>query len=96
MKSAGHDEFGSWHIAHDGTAHYIVAGECLCGAKVKATDPLPVRAGKGKTLVTPLCERCMDLNAARWAGKKGAQAGGFIKKLRPRWWREPRVWAAKK
>ncbi len=29
------EAFGSWHTATDGTAHYVLAGKCLCGAKVR-------------------------------------------------------------
>jgi hypothetical protein len=94
--SAKPAEFGSWHTATDGMAHYIVAGKCLCGAKVKTTDPPVKREAKSHAIVTLLCERCMDLNAARWAGKKGTQAGGFIQRLPLRWWRQPRMQRARK
>ena len=81
------EEFGSWHTAPDGKAHYVLGGKCLCGAKVKTNGPPPARSPKSLALVTPLCEECKILNDARWRGRKGAQAS---EALRPRpwhWWR---------
>jgi hypothetical protein len=88
--SATPEAFGSWHTASDGTAHYVLMGKCLCGAKVKATDPPPERAAKSLALVTPLCTEFLDLNAARWRGKKSAQSGAPLRPQRTFWWRQPR------
>jgi hypothetical protein len=70
------DEFGGWLTAPDGTAHYILAGQCLCKAKVKKfggppeRKPGPVPGAVGK-IVTPLCFECMNRNYIRWARKGG-------------------------
>ena len=43
----------------------------LCGARIKANAPEPVRSEKSLALVTPLCEECLDLNTERWRGAHG-------------------------
>ena len=88
--SAAREEFGSWHTASDGTAHYVLGGKCLCGAKAKNTDPPPARSPKSLSLVTPLCDKCLDLNAERWRGKHAAKTGAPLKPQRTFWWRQPR------
>ena len=88
------EDFGEWRTAPDGTAHYVLAGECLCGAKAKnlggppERKPGPVPGGMG-AFITPLCVQCLDRNIDRWRSKGGNRAAP----LRPQgtfWWRQPR------
>jgi hypothetical protein len=58
-------DFGEWFIAPDGIAHCIVAGKCLCGAAVDVAAAPRLKATDGTTIDTPLCNRCVDLNARR-------------------------------
>ena len=68
-------EFGSWVTdTKTGVAHYVLAGKCLCGTKVKADGPPPTRSAKSLGLVTPLCEECLALNEARWSGRRGGKS----------------------
>src|SRR5262245_7470076 len=90
--AAASTEFGSWHTAADGTAHYILGGKCLCGAKVKASGAPPQRKplsgpGGSGAFITPLCEECKTLNDARWRGKSGAKAAEALQPRRWHWWR---------
>ena len=80
------EQFGSWHTAPDGTAHYVLAGKCLCGAKVKTNGPAPARSAKSLALVTPLCEECLILNEDRWRGKTG-HSDDTPRPRRTYWWR---------
>lgn len=89
------DDFGEWLTAPDGTAHYVLAGACLCGAKVKKFGGPPVRkpvAGTTTTgaIVTPLCFQCLDLNVARWQGKGNNGPSAPLTPQRSFWWRQPR------
>jgi len=93
-ESEATDDFGEWRTAPDGTAHYVLAGECLCGAKVKKFGGPPVRkpvpgTTTTGTLLTPLCLQCLDLNVARWQGKGGSQ-GAPLTPQQSFWWRQPR------
>jgi len=81
-------EFGAWHTATDGTAHYVLKGKSLCGAKIKANAPPPVRSAKSTAIVTPMCEECLDRNAARWAGEHGMKAPVPLQPQRSYWWRQ--------
>ena len=65
------ETFGSWRTASDGTAHYVLAGKALCGARIKAQRPEPVRSEKSLCCRTPLCEECLDLNTERSRGAHG-------------------------
>jgi hypothetical protein len=82
------DDFGTWRTAADGTAHYLLAGKCLCGAKVKANAPEPVRSEKSLALLTPLCVECLDLNISRWRGAHGDQSDAPLRPQKTFWWRE--------
>ena len=82
------EAFGSWRTASDGTAHYVLSGKCLCGAKIKASAPEPVRSEKSLALVTPLCEQCLDLNIQRWRGVHGDASKALLRPQRTFWWRE--------
>jgi len=70
------DDFGSWRTGPDGTAHYVLGGLCLCGAKFKRWGGAPERK-RGSSLgpigkyLTDLCQRCLDQNYLRWAKKGG-------------------------
>ena len=83
------NDFGSWRTASDGTAHYVLAGKCLCGAKIKANAPEPVRSEKSLSLVTPLCTECLDLNINRWRGVGSPPSKAPLRPQRTFWWREP-------
>ena len=71
--------FGEWITdARTGTAHYVLDGKCLCGARIgkpvgpPRRKPVPSQAGKEYGVyATPICGECRGLNEARWLGKKG-------------------------
>jgi len=93
-ESETNDDFGEWRIAPDGTAHSLIAGECLCGVKVKKWGGPPVRkpvpgTTTTGTLLTPLCLQCIDLNIARWQGKGTEVQGAPLTPQRSFWWRQP-------
>ena len=97
MATAANEDFGEWLTAPDGTAHYVLAGKCLCGAKVKEfTGPpqrkhFPYTTTPGK-IVTPLCQECEYQNFIRWA-KKGGKSEHIL--TRPHYWwykRAPRTY----
>jgi hypothetical protein len=58
------DELGTWLVAPDGLAHCIAVGKCLCGAGIDAAEAPRLRVSEGTTLVTPLCMKCVELNAS--------------------------------
>jgi hypothetical protein len=60
--------FGAWTACRDGRAHYVLAGERLCGASAAATGA-PVRAsGQGNwPILVPYCAACVAANEDRWA-----------------------------
>jgi hypothetical protein len=82
------ETFGSWRTASDGTAHYVLSGKSLCGARIKANAPEPVRSEKSLALVTPLCEECLDLNTERWRGAHGDASDAPLRPQRTFWWRQ--------
>jgi hypothetical protein len=82
------ETFGSWRTASDGTAHYVLAGKALCGARIKASAPEPVRSEKSLALVTPLCEECLDLNTERWRDAHGDASDAQLRPQRTFWWRQ--------
>ncbi len=93
--TAAPEVFGSWLTASDGTAHYVLNGKCLCGAKVSKLGGPPRRkpqtgAGDSGAYITPLCEECKSMNDARWSGKKGARSGASLKPQPWHWWRNPK------
>jgi hypothetical protein len=85
-------QFGEWVTdGKTGTAHYVLDGKCLCGAKIaKPAGPpkrKPVASQAGKeygALATPLCEECKTLNENRWLGRKGTE---MARRKRWTWWR---------
>jgi hypothetical protein len=81
------DEFGSWRTAPDGTAHYLLAGRCLCGANAEDLGP-PARrrlpSGQPGLIAAPLCPECLALNIARWS--RGG-SGQFLSSVEARMWR---------
>jgi hypothetical protein len=83
------EEFGAWRTAPDGTAHYVLEGKCLCGAKVKefggppARKTMPTKGVVGK-FITPLCPECVGLNIARWNGDSGK--GSTPSGHEAQWW----------
>ena len=88
-------DFGEWRTAPDGTAHYVLNGACLCGARVKKWGGLPERKpgpipGAVGAFITPLCMECLDLNVARWQGLGGNQELAPVRPQRTFWWRQPR------
>jgi hypothetical protein len=58
-------DYGDWYIAPDGKAHCLVAGKCLCGTRMDSREAPQLKATVGTTIDTPLCGRCVDLNARR-------------------------------
>jgi hypothetical protein len=58
-------DYGEWLIAPDGCAHCLVTGRCLCGVRVNIADAPRIKSTVGTTIDTPLCDRCVELNARR-------------------------------
>jgi hypothetical protein len=58
-------DYGDWLIAPDGRAHCVVTGRCLCGAHVDPKTSSRLKSTVGTTIDTPLCDRCIELNARR-------------------------------
>jgi hypothetical protein len=81
------EEFGEWRTAPDGMAHYVLAGKCLCGAKITefgdrpSRKAGPVKGAVGK-FVTPLCPECVSRNIGRWSGRTGRSTVGH----EAAWW----------
>jgi hypothetical protein len=89
--------FGEWKTAPDGTAHYVLENQCLCGAKVKKfggppeRKPVPGAGGApAGAFITPLCIDCLDANIARWRGKPRDRGTAPLRPQKSFWWRQPR------
>lgn len=87
--------FGEWRTAPDGTAHYVLEGQCLCGAKVKKLGgppqrkPVPGAGGAAAgAFITPLCVECIDRNIDRWRGRGADRASQPLRPQRTFWWRQ--------
>ena len=89
------EHFGQWLTAPDGTAHYVLGGKCLCGAKVKEFGGPPERKRTPTQrlpgqFLTPLCPDCVDLNIARWCGREGQGVASGHEAQWWSWWHERR------
>jgi hypothetical protein len=65
VSDESNDEYGSWVIGTDGLAHRLVDGRSLCRLRVNPAKAPRLKVTEDTTVVTPLCKKCLALNAQR-------------------------------